>query len=233
MSKKMLIDAGHPEEVRVAVLDARNLLEELDLETTHKRPLKGNIYLAKVTRVEPSLQAAFVEYGGNRHGFLPFGEIHPDYFRIPVDDRRKIEDEIRSTMSVEDDDLDLLPQGKQTRSRRGKAVGSNQPSQVMAGTVSELKVTSPAMLPEAMPMETVATPSGVTLDTSELGQTPIDQGQEGQMPVQFIPEPMESTTPSPRNSRGRVRQVDDGDDEIENIGGEGTEEFQSRRRVPQ
>ena len=86
MTKRMLIDASHPEETRVAVVDG-NRLEEFDYEAEFRKQLKGNIYLAKVTRVEPSLQAAFVEYGGNRHGFLPFPEIHHDYYRIPVGDR--------------------------------------------------------------------------------------------------------------------------------------------------
>lgn len=92
MAKKMLIDATHDEEVRVAIVDG-NRLEEFDSETSTKRQIKGNIYLAKVVRIEPSLQAAFVEFGGNRHGFLPFGEIHPDYFRIPVSDRTTLESE--------------------------------------------------------------------------------------------------------------------------------------------
>src|SRR5438309_772657 len=86
MAKRMLIDAAHPEETRVVVLSG-NRLEELDFESSTKKQVKGNIYLAKVTRVEPSLQAAFVDYGGNRHGFLAFSEIHPDYYRIPVSDR--------------------------------------------------------------------------------------------------------------------------------------------------
>src|SRR5579862_6699941 len=89
MTKRMLIDATHAEETRVVVLDG-NRLEDFDVETSTKRQLKGNIYLAKVVRVEPSLQAAFVEYGGNRHGFLAFGEIHPDYYQIPVADRQKL-----------------------------------------------------------------------------------------------------------------------------------------------
>jgi ribonuclease E len=87
----MLIDATHPEETRVAVVDGTRL-EEFDFEMAARRQIKSNIYLAKVTRVEPSLQAAFVEYGGNRHGFLPFPEIHPDYYRIPVGDRQFRED---------------------------------------------------------------------------------------------------------------------------------------------
>ena len=89
MASKMLIDAAHPEETRVAVVRG-NRLEEFDYESASRRPLKGNIYLAKVTRVEPSLQAAFVEYGGNRHGFLAFSEIHPDYYQIPVADRQAL-----------------------------------------------------------------------------------------------------------------------------------------------
>ncbi len=91
MAKRMLIDATHAEETRVVVLDG-NRLEDFDVETSAKRHLKGNIYLAKVVRVEPSLQAAFVEYGGNRHGFLAFSEIHPDYYQIPVADRQHLLD---------------------------------------------------------------------------------------------------------------------------------------------
>ena len=89
MPKRMLIDATHPEETRVVVADGNELLE-YDYETSTKRQIKSNIYLAKVTRVEPSLQAAFVDFGGDRHGFLAFNEIHPDYYRIPIEDREKL-----------------------------------------------------------------------------------------------------------------------------------------------
>ncbi|HEY7797485.1 MAG TPA: ribonuclease E/G, partial [Hyphomonadaceae bacterium] len=89
MSKLMLIDASHPEETRVAVV-ANGQIEDFDFEARNKRQLRGNIYLAKVTRVEPSLQAAFVDYGGNRHGFLAFSEIHPDYYQIPKEDREAL-----------------------------------------------------------------------------------------------------------------------------------------------
>lgn len=92
MAKKMLIDATHAEETRVVVVDG-NKVEEFDFESENKRQLAGNIYLAKVTRVEPSLQAAFVDYGGNRHGFLAFSEIHPDYYQIPVADREALLEE--------------------------------------------------------------------------------------------------------------------------------------------
>ena len=102
MSKTMLIDAAHAEETRVAIVEGRQV-EEYDFESRAKRQLRGNIYLAKVTRVEPSLQAAFVEYGGNRHGFLAFNEIHPDYYQIPVADREAIMAEASSDEDAEDD----------------------------------------------------------------------------------------------------------------------------------
>ena len=86
MTMRMLIDARHPEETRVAVVKGTRI-EEFDFESEEHKQLKGNIYLAKVTRVEPSLQAAFIDYGGNRHGFLAFSEIHPDYYQIPKSDR--------------------------------------------------------------------------------------------------------------------------------------------------
>src|SRR5512136_2804892 len=89
MADKMLIDATHPEETRVVVLRG-NRVEEFDFESANRKQLRGNIYLAKITRVEPSLQAAFVDYGGNRHGFLAFSEIHPDYYQIPVADRQAL-----------------------------------------------------------------------------------------------------------------------------------------------
>ena len=103
MARRMLIDATHPEETRVVVLNG-NRLEEFDFETSTKKQIKGNIYLAKITRVEPSLQAAFVEYGGNRHGFLAFSEIHPDYYRIPVSDREAMMAEERAAHDADDHD---------------------------------------------------------------------------------------------------------------------------------
>ena len=113
MTKRMLIDASHPEETRVVVLDG-NRVEEFDLETATRRPLKGNIYLAKVVRVEPSLQAAFVEYGGNRHGFLAFGEIHPDYYQIPIADRQRLL-EMQAEEAREEDEADLPPESAMDR----------------------------------------------------------------------------------------------------------------------
>src|SRR6201985_3728383 len=104
MPRRMLIDASHPEETRVVVLDGSKV-EEFDFEAASRRPLKGNIYLAKVTRVEPSLQAAFVEYGGKRQGFLAFSEIHPDYYQIPAADRQALiaDQEAEARRRSEDD----------------------------------------------------------------------------------------------------------------------------------
>lgn len=103
MSKKMLIDASHPEETRVVVVDGTRI-DELDFESENKRQLRGNVYLARVTRVEPSLQAAFVEYGGNRHGFLAFSEIHPDYYQIPYEDRMALIEAEEAENLAEDDE---------------------------------------------------------------------------------------------------------------------------------
>jgi ribonuclease E len=123
MANKMLIDATHPEETRVVVVRGSRV-EEFDFEAANRRPLRGNIYLAKVTRVEPSLQAAFVDYGGNRHGFLAFGEIHPDYYQIPVADRQRlIEEEQRFAKAAAEND------GKRRRERPMQADGSNSISE--------------------------------------------------------------------------------------------------------
>ncbi|MFC5294245.1 ribonuclease E/G [Bosea minatitlanensis] len=115
MANKMLIDATHPEETRVVVVRGSRV-EEFDFESASRKPLRGNIYLAKVTRVEPSLQAAFVEYGGNRHGFLAFSEIHPDYYQIPVADRQALlDDEARAERDEERDE-----ERREKRGRRGR-----------------------------------------------------------------------------------------------------------------
>src|ERR1700731_3396864 len=113
-NNKMLIDATHPEETRVVVLRG-NRVEEFDFESAHRKQLRGNIYLAKVTGGEPSLQAAFVDYGGNRHGFLAFSEIHPDYYQIPVADRQAlIDEEGRAQRAAEDEEA------RRSRRHRGR-----------------------------------------------------------------------------------------------------------------
>ena len=124
MAKKMLIDATHPEETRVVVADG-NKVDEFDFESITKRQLAGNIYLAKVTRVEPSLQAAFVDYGGNRHGFLAFSEIHPDYYQIPVADREALLAEEAAEQARAAEDEDERPKSRRKRRTRAKGNGEN------------------------------------------------------------------------------------------------------------
>ncbi len=129
MAKTMLIDATHPEETRVAVVDGKKL-EEFDVEIAGRRPLKGNIYLAKVTRVEPSLQACFVEYGGNRHGFLAFSEIHPDYYRIPVADREALIRETQAALEGEPEEREKPRRGRRHRGgRRSEAAAAGAPDE--------------------------------------------------------------------------------------------------------
>ena len=117
MATRMLIDARHHEETRVAVVK-NNRIEEFDFESAEHKQIKGNIYLAKVTRVEPSLQAAFVDFGGNRHGFLAFSEIHPDYYQIPLADRQALLEAEAAEAAADDaerlggaDDRDRLLRG--------------------------------------------------------------------------------------------------------------------------
>src|SRR5881275_142227 len=126
MPNKMLIDATHPEETRVVVVRG-NRVEEFDFETAHRRQLRGNIYLAKVTRVEPSLQAAFVEYGGNRHGFLAFSEIHPDYYQIPVADRQAlIEADERAHREAEEESENRSNHRRRPRHRNSRRRGNGE-----------------------------------------------------------------------------------------------------------
>src|ERR1700731_5248432 len=122
MANKMLIDASHPEETRVVVLRGSRV-EEFDFEAASKKQLRGNIYLAKVMRVEPSLQAAFVDYGGNRHGFLAFSEIHYDYYQIPVADRQALIEEEARAQRDEEEDVSR-PQRLGRRYRRGDRNGT-------------------------------------------------------------------------------------------------------------
>jgi len=117
MANKMLIDATHPEETRVVVLRG-NRVEEFDFESANRKQLRGNIYLAKVTRVEPSLQAAFVDYGGNRHGFLAFSEIHPDYYQIPIADRQALIEAEQQAQQDADEEADDRAQRRRHRRHR-------------------------------------------------------------------------------------------------------------------
>jgi ribonuclease E len=175
MAKKMLIDATHAEETRVVVVDG-NKVEEFDFESENKRQLAGNIYLAKVTRVEPSLQAAFVEYGGNRHGFLAFSEIHPDYYQIPVADREALMEEERAyaeAMKASDEEDANRPSRSRRSSRsRSKAADAASGDAVATREVSE----------EISGMETIDLSDGDAEDTT-VAETP-----EGTSPMERVSE---------------------------------------------
>ncbi|EJF77389.1 rne/Rng family ribonuclease [Bartonella sp. DB5-6] len=133
MSNKMLIDASHPEETRVVVVHG-NKIEELDFESEHKKQLKGNIYLARITRVEPSLQAAFVEYGGNRHGFLTFSEIHPDYYQIPIADRLALLEE-EEKAAVKENYVDDFTEETNRNKKRPRKTKKDERSNVVAADI--------------------------------------------------------------------------------------------------
>ncbi len=157
MADKMLIDSTHPEETRVVVLRG-NRVEEFDFESANRKQLRGNIYLAKVTRVEPSLQAAFVDYGGNRHGFLAFSEIHPDYYQIPVADRQALLAEEARAQRDADDEADNRSRGRRRHRRRG------------AGRRRDVK-RSEALPAEGAAPETAEIPAG---EESLGGETPAE-----------------------------------------------------------
>jgi len=160
MANKMLIDATHPEETRVVVLRG-NRVEEFDFESAHRKQLRGNIYLAKVTRVEPSLQAAFVDYGGNRHGFLAFSEIHPDYYQIPVADRQALIDEEERAQRAADDEVDR-------RSRRHRHHGNhhnNHPA---------------ARRDETMHGEPAESPAGESTEPDQEATSPFEHDETGE-----------------------------------------------------
>ncbi|MDE0589385.1 Rne/Rng family ribonuclease [Halocynthiibacter sp. C4] len=170
MAKKMLIDATHAEETRVVVVDGTKV-EEFDFESENRRQLAGNIYLAKVTRVEPSLQAAFIDYGGNRHGFLAFSEIHPDYYQIPVADREALLAEERAyAKSLEEEDEKPAP--KRRRRRRGKAAENKSNDAVETKEVEETSASKSG--PSGMDV--------VDLDESEEGSSPMEL--VGETPVE-------------------------------------------------
>jgi len=168
MASKMLIDAAHPEETRVVVVKG-NRVEEFDYESANKKQLRGNIYLAKVTRVEPSLQAAFVDYGGNRHGFLAFTEIHPDYYQIPVADRQALleeeaQDESRARDAEAAEDEAAAGRRRQ-RGRRGRGC-SDQRYQRGGGEGRGGEAAS-AESPE-VDIETREEGSGLAMEASDL-----------------------------------------------------------------
>ncbi len=171
----MLIDATHSEETRIVVVDGTKV-EEFDFETVNKRQLAGNIYLAKVTRVEPSLQAAFVDYGGNRHGFLAFAEIHPDYYQIPAADRQALIEEERQTAAAEAEDSDRQRRKPQRHKAPKPAAASNGDAVAVSDEIAGMTVVDPS--------EGEAEPLAADLSGHDGNDTPdaasgADAGHEG------------------------------------------------------
>src|SRR5271169_4058715 len=254
MANKMLIDATHPEETRVVVLRG-NRVEEFDFESAHRKQLRGNIYLAKVTRVEPSLQAAFVDYGGNRHGFLAFSEIHPDYYQIPVADREAlVAEEARSAREAEDDE----PGPRRNRSRRGGSAAhyNNAPSVSAEETASvdgEAPTAEPGPSPEPQPAgedSPVADEASPVEAVAALGRDRVEDANEEASSVEAVASVISEASPaSDKAGTPPHEEVTESGDEteaeaspdsaeqhdlaIEHLGaGDGLEEVPERRRPP-
>ncbi|WP_417258977.1 Rne/Rng family ribonuclease [Celeribacter sp.] len=209
MAKKMLIDATHAEETRVVVVDG-NKVEEFDFESENKRQLAGNIYLAKVTRVEPSLQAAFIDYGGNRHGFLAFSEIHPDYYQIPVADREALlAEEMEYAKQQEEEEEREKPK----RSRRRRSSSSRSRSQSVAADATsddavETKEVDPAA-PEASD-DAAAGVSGMDVVEPEASEAD-DLIAEGHAPVEEGTSPAFTVAETPVEEPAEDEASDDAD----------------------
>jgi len=230
MGKKLLIDATHAEETRVVVVDG-NKVEEFDFETIHKRQLAGNIYLAKVTRVEPSLQAAFVDYGGNRHGFLAFAEIHPDYYQIPVADREALLAEERALARDSEEESNGSGSRRSRRRRPGKGngddagrpeaadeAGDETTDQAEAGddaAVTPVEVAVGATAEESAAAEAVAVETPVEVPAEAPVEAPVETPAEAaeaapvEVPAETpVEEPVETPVEIPVETA-----VEDGGDE--------------------
>ena len=230
MAQKMLIDATHAEETRVVVVDGTKV-EEFDFETASRRQLAGNIYLAKVTRVEPSLQAAFVDYGGNRHGFLAFNEIHPDYYQIPAADRAALLEEERALAadSDEDDNAEAAPKGRKAvqrssnrRKSDAKAERAKSPDQVEKREISgmdivELEGDDDAFLTDALDAPTTEAGS----NEASAPESADDAGDDDARPS-------EADQEEPYRAADHATEIDD---RIESVSdGDVTEEVRPRRK---
>jgi len=189
MANKMLIDATHPEETRVVVLRG-NRVEEFDFESAHRRQLRGNIYLAKVTRVEPSLQAAFVDYGGNRHGFLAFSEIHPDYYQIPVADRQALIDEDQRAQRAADDEIDRRSRRHRghNRSSNGRRSAARRDDEVVRSEVADAQPTDSGEFAENTAPHEEVNEQPATSDTlpehSQAASAPSDESADAEAPAE-------------------------------------------------
>lgn len=228
-TKRMLIDATHPEETRVVVLDG-NRLAEFDFEIASKKQLKGNIYLARVTRVEPSLQAAFVEFGGNRHGFLAFNEIHPDYYRIPMSDREALD--------AERDDHghdDVRHAEPETPAADEPPIDPALINVTPAENAGPIDLLPPPHLPEAPAPETIPPASDAAPELPFAAPAPIEAATPGDAPATDTPAegvPTEHVTVEtggadlpPLEEHAEPRQH-----HVEDLGGDTVEEAHETRR---
>ncbi|MCY6380891.1 Rne/Rng family ribonuclease [Hoeflea prorocentri] len=206
MADKMLIDASHEEETRVVVVRG-NRIEEFDFESQHKKQLRGNIYLAKVTRVEPSLQAAFVEYGGNRHGFLAFSEIHPDYYQIPVADRQALIEAEAAEAREEDDDGEVEKPAKKSRTRRSRSK-SRKDKKTAAAKETQDASTAETEEPQASQTDLSETDGQPTEATPKQGDL-ANEVQAGEEPA---PSAEEAAVDAAKPDESDVAKAEDGDD---------------------
>jgi ribonuclease E len=237
MAKKMLIDATHAEETRVVVVDGTKV-EEFDFESENKRQLAGNIYLAKVTRVEPSLQAAFIDYGGNRHGFLAFSEIHPDYYQIPVADREALlaEERAYAKAMAEEDEKPKPKRRRRSRSRsKAEEVKSDdlvETKEVENNGASGMDVVDLGedSVEGSSPMELVAeTP----VDTPESGEA--DEDAKNEVPADAADEDVkadDADTPVDADDEDEPLEATEKDDRIESVADDDAPEELRRVRKP-
>jgi ribonuclease E len=235
MAQKMLIDATHAEETRVVVVDG-NKVEEFDFETASRRQLAGNIYLAKVTRVEPSLQAAFVDYGGNRHGFLAFNEIHPDYYQIPAADRAALLEEERALAREQDEDAPARPEKSGSRKPRRSSNRRKPAAQAEGVESADAIETRDISAMDVVDLEdgdeTLIDGSFAPADTSPLAQddTPAAAG-EGDADADSgiaAEAPAEAEAEEPYRAADHAAETDD---QIEAVSdNDTTEDFQVRRK---
>ncbi|OHV72073.1 ribonuclease E/G [Ensifer sp. LCM 4579] len=217
MAEKMLIDASHAEETRVVVVRG-NRIEEFDFESEHKKQIRGNIYLAKVTRVEPSLQAAFVDYGGNRHGFLAFAEIHPDYYQIPLADRQallKAEAE-EARREEESEPVDVTPEEVMTPPEAPATAPAEE------GVAEAAEAETPAEKPKAKPKRTRKTKAKAS-EAAEAAEAPEvdEEGSAGEMAAMVDTDSISEEVNTRRRGDDDEDDNHDGENEvIESVGAE-------------
>ncbi|GJE26796.1 Rne/Rng family ribonuclease [Methylobacterium organophilum] len=211
-NNKMLIDATHPEETRVVTVHGSRV-EEFDFEAANRRPLRGNIYLAKVTRVEPSLQAAFVEYGGNRHGFLAFNEIHPDYYQIPMADRLALIEAEAREEAEHNEREERRSRGRRSRGRRAEVASARSDETVSASDAAEDTVEAAAettaeitvdVAAEGTPVASAAPDEAAVPAESEAAEAGETAAALPESVIPPAPEPAPAVSDAPESPAGET-----------------------------